>query len=72
MQTGVVKWFNVTKGYGFITPDEGAKDVFVHITALAEKGIQTLTEGQKVSFEVKPAQNGKEAAQNIELLDEAV
>lgn len=72
MQTGVVKWFNQKKGYGFITPDEGAKDVFIHISALMEKGINSLTEGQKVSFEVLPAHNGKESAQNITLIDEPV
>ncbi len=51
MATGIVKWFNKTKGFGFIVPDQGDKDVFVHITAVLESGLQELTEGQKVSFE---------------------
>ena len=51
MATGIVKWFNKTKGFGFIVPDEGDKDVFVHITAVLESGLQELAEGQKVSFE---------------------
>ena len=51
MATGTVKWFNKTKGFGFIVPDQGDKDVFVHITAVLESGLQELTEGQRVSFE---------------------
>ena len=51
MATGTVKWFNKTKGFGFIVPDEGDKDVFVHITAVLDSGLQELSEGQKVSFE---------------------
>ena len=51
MATGIVKWFNKTKGFGFIVPVQGDKDVFVHITAVLESGLQELTEGQKVSFE---------------------
>ena len=51
MATGTVKWFNKTKGFGFIVPDEGDKDVFVHITAVLDSGLQELEEGQKVSFE---------------------
>ena len=51
MATGTVKWFNKTKGFGFIVPDEGDKDVFVHITAVLDSGLQELAEGQKVSFE---------------------
>ena len=63
MQTGKVKWFNSTKGYGFITPDSGDKDVFVHYSAVKESGLTNLVEGQKVSFEV--AENkGKMAAAN--------
>ena len=66
MATGTVKWFNTTKGYGFIAPDEGEKDVFVHITALEEAGLRQLNDGQKVSYEV--AENkGKESAVNIKL-----
>ena len=51
MATGTVKWFNKTKGFGFIVPDEGERDVFVHVTALVESGLSELTEGQKVSYE---------------------
>ena len=51
MATGTVKWFNKTKGFGFIVPDEGEKDVFVHITAVLDSGLQELNEGQKVSFQ---------------------
>lgn len=58
-QTGTVKFFNETKGFGFITPDDGAKDVFVHISALEASGIRTLAEGQKVSFETEPDRMGK-------------
>ena len=64
MATGTVKWFNAQKGYGFITPDEGDKDVFVHITAVEQAGMKTLREGQKVSFEVS-VQKGKPAAGNL-------
>ena len=68
MQTGKVKWFNSTKGYGFITPDSGEKDVFVHYSAVKESGLTNLAEGQKVSFEV--AENkGKMAAANLKLED---
>lgn len=58
-QTGTVKFFNSEKGYGFITPDDGAKDVFVHISALQASGLQSLNEGDKVSFEVEPDKRGK-------------
>jgi CspA family cold shock protein len=52
MPTGTVKWFNTTKGFGFITPDEGEKDVFVHISAVQKSGLQGLNEGQKISYEL--------------------
>ncbi len=58
-QTGVVKFFNQTKGFGFITPDQGGKDVFVHITAVERSGIGSLDEGMRVSFETEPDKRGK-------------
>ncbi|MDR3515140.1 MAG: cold-shock protein [Azospirillaceae bacterium] len=69
MATGIVKWFNVTKGYGFIAPENGVKDVFVHITALQRSGIRGLNEGQKVAFELARGNNGKDAAVDISLLE---
>jgi len=63
--TGTVKFFNTTKGYGFITPDEGGKDVFVHISALEQSGMATLNEGQKVQFEVQQEARGPKAV-NLE------
>lgn len=68
MATGTVKWFNTEKGFGFICPDDGGKDVFVHISAVQQSGLQGLNENQKVSFEVIESR-GKEAASNIELAD---
>ena len=65
-QFGTVKWFNPTKGYGFIQPEEGNKDVFVHITALERSGLKTLQEGQRVSFELTTT-NGKVSAVNLKL-----
>lgn len=70
MTTGTVKWFNITKGYGFIQPEDGGKDVFVHISALEASGIRSLNEGQRVEFEVVN-NRGKDAAGNVQLLDEA-
>ena len=68
MPQGTVKWFNPTKGYGFIQPQEGGKDVFVHISALQDSGIQSLHEGQKVSFDTEPDKRGKgPKAINIEV-----
>lgn len=67
MATGTVKWFNTTKGYGFIQPEEGGKDIFVHISKLAEKGIKTLDEGQRVSYELEESR-GKVSATNIEVI----
>ena len=64
MATGTVKWFNAQKGFGFIQPEDGSKDVFVHITAVQAAGMQGLDEGQKVSYEVV-RERGKEAAANL-------
>jgi len=63
--TGKVKWFNKTKGYGFIQPDDGSKDVFVHISAVERAGIGTLNEGQSVQFEVVRGKDGKSSADNL-------
>jgi cold shock protein len=66
MATGVVKWFNGQKGFGFIQPDDGGNDVFVHISAVERAGLSTLNEGQKVSFEVKAdPKRGKSSAENL-------
>jgi cold shock protein len=67
MATGVVKWFQATKGYGFITPDGGGKDVFVHITAVQEAGLNELKENQRVTFEITE-QRGKQAATRLKAL----
>jgi len=64
MPTGTVKWFNATKGYGFIVPQDGGKDVFVHITAVQAAGLNGLNDGQKVSYEVE-MERGKAAATNL-------
>ncbi len=61
MASGVVKWFNTTKGFGFIAPDGGGKDVFVHVTAVQRAGLQTLNEGQRVTFNVVDDRKGKKA-----------
>jgi len=65
MTTGTVKWFNAQKGYGFIQPSDGSKDVFVHISAVERAGIGTLNEGQKVTFDVERGQQGKLSAVNL-------
>ena len=66
MQKGTVKWFNPTKGYGFIKPMVGDKDVFVHITAVERAGLSGLNEGQKLSFDLEQGQRGRTAATNLE------
>ena len=66
MASGTVKWFNATKGFGFIQPDSGGKDVFVHISAVERAGLQGLNEGQKISYEVQ-SERGREAAVNLKV-----
>ena len=68
MAIGTVKWFNAQKGYGFIQPESGSKDVFVHISALERAGIGALNEGQKVSFDLEQGQQGKTSAANLKLV----
>jgi len=69
MAKGTVKWFNSTKGFGFIEPDDGSKDAFVHISAVERAGLKTLNEGQKVSFEIQSGRDGKSSAENIAIID---
>ena len=69
MPSGTVKWFNPTKGYGFIEPDDGRKDVFVHISALQEAGLEELKEGQKVEFEHVPGRDGRVAAGEVKVAE---
>jgi cold shock protein len=69
MTKGTVKWFNAARGYGFIAPDDGSKDDFVHISAVERAGLSSLREGQKISYEVQPGQNGKSSAENLSVID---
>ncbi len=68
MPNGTVKWFNTTKGFGFIEPEEGGKDVFVHISAVERSGLTGLADNQKVSFEMEAGRDGREMAANLTLL----
>jgi CspA family cold shock protein len=67
MQKGTVKWFNPTKGYGFIQPSDGQKDVFVHISAVERAGLSNLNEGQTVEYELVTGRNGKASAENLKV-----
>ncbi len=69
MTSGTVKWFNPTKGFGFIQPDDGSKDAFVHISAVERAGLGTLNEGQKVEFELVPGKDGRSSAENLVVVD---
>lgn len=69
MTIGTVKWFNSAKGFGFIEPEDGSKDAFVHISAVERAGLSGLNEGQKVQFEMQSGQNGKSSAENLSILD---
>ncbi len=69
MATGTVKWFNPTKGFGFIEPEDGSSDAFVHISAVERAGLGSLNEGQKVSYELQAGQNGKASAEDLKIVD---
>ena len=69
MATGTVKWFNPTKGFGFIEPSDGSKDAFVHISAVERAGLRSLNEGQKVSYEIERGQNGKSPAEKLAIIN---
>ena len=69
MAQGTVKWFNQAKGFGFIQPDDGSADAFVHISAVERAGMQDLREGQKVQFELAPDRRGKMSAENLKAVD---
>lgn len=68
MATGTVKWFNPTKGFGFIQPDDGGKDAFVHISAVEKAGLATLVEGQKIEFDLKPGRDNRVSAEELRVL----
>ena len=69
MTTGTVKWFNAAKGYGFIEPEDGSKDAFVHISAVERARLSTLNESRNVSFELQSGQNGKTSAENLSVIE---
>ena len=68
MPTGTVKWFNSTKGYGFIAPDDGGKDIFVHISAVERAGLQGLNDNLKIAYELQSGRDGRESASDLRLL----
>ncbi|NOD35044.1 MULTISPECIES: cold-shock protein [unclassified Ruegeria] len=67
MPAGTVKWFNTTKGYGFIAPEDGGKDIFVHISSVERSGLTGLADNQKVTYELRAGRDGRESADNIQL-----
>lgn len=69
MTTGTVKFFNAAKGFGFIEPEDGSKDAFVHISAVERAGMSKLSEGQKVSYDLEPGRDGKSSAENLQAAD---
>ncbi len=69
MTTGTVKFFNATRGFGFIEPEDGSKDAFVHISAVERAGLTGLSDGQRVEYELEPGRDGKSSAENLKLLD---
>ncbi len=69
MPTGTVKWFNSSKGFGFIQPDDGSNDAFVHMSAVERAGLSDLREGQKIEYEMVPGRDGKQAADNLVVVD---
>lgn len=69
MSVGTVKWFNPSKGYGFIEPTDGGKDVFIHVSALQRAGIGSLNEGQRIEYQLVPGNNGKTSADSVKLVD---
>ncbi len=69
MTTGTVKFFNPIKGFGFIEPEDGSNDAFVHISAVERAGLSSLNEGQKVSYELQPGKNGKSSAENLSVIE---
>ena len=69
MTQGTVKWFNPVKGFGFIQPDDGEKDAFVHVSAVERAGLPNLAEGQRIEYELQRGQNGKSSAENLRIVD---